>query len=149
MKTISAFLNILSLFLTISFHSCTKEGDPETQPVTKFSMDSISFEQAMKGWELYSWPNGNDWNYSILPGTNRIKSYTEVTTNRIVVMGKDSLKMLLNKMPEGEHIFWIGQKWLARCWGGDFGDLCLPDSRTISEIQAYCDQKNLALEVDD
>ena len=148
MKNKWVFLNISLMVIFLSFTRCSKEHEPEMQPVTEFSLDTISFEPSMKGWELYSWPNGNDLNFSILPGTNRLKSYTEVTGNRIVVLGIDSLKMLLDKIPEGEHIFWIGRQWLSRCWGSDYGNLCLPDSRTISEIQAYCDQKNLELVVD-
>jgi hypothetical protein len=103
----------------------------------------------MKGWELYSWPNGNDWNYSILVGTNRTKSYNEVTTNKIVVCGKDSLKMLLDKLPENEYIFWIGEEWLKSCWGNDYGDLSLPDNKTINEIKTYCEGKKLVLGISD
>jgi hypothetical protein len=139
-------LIMVSLFVaSFSCIKCSKESAPEMQPVNAIDIDTVSFERSMKGWELYSWPNGNDWNYSILGGTNRTKSYEEVTNNRIVVFGKDSLKMLLDKIPEGECIFWIGQGWLSQCWGGDFKDLSLPDSKTINEIRAYCNQKNLEL----
>jgi hypothetical protein len=99
----------------------------------------------MKGWELYSWPNGNDWNYSILIGTNRLKSYEEVTTNQIIVFGKDSLKLLIDKFPENEQLFWIGREWLERCWGSNYGDLSLPDENTINEIKEYCVQKKIVL----
>ena len=72
-------------------------------------LDTISFSHSMKGWELYSWPSESDWNYSILIGTNRNKTYQEVTTNKISVVGKDSLKILLDKFPANEQIFWIGK----------------------------------------
>jgi len=149
MKNLKISLVSMLIIVSISFTQCSKESDLDLRPVNQFNPDTISFEHSMKGWELYSWPNGDDWNYSILPGTNRTKSYVEVTGNRIVVLGRDSLKMLLDKIPEGESIFWIGQGWLARCWGGDFGDLALPDSRTLSEIKTYCAQKNLELFISD
>ena len=101
----------------------------------------------MKGWELYSWPNGNDWNYSVLPGTNRLKSYNEVIENKIVVLGIDSLKMLLDKLPAKEEIFWIGEGWLKRIWGTEYRDLSLPDSIIIKDIKNYCSQKELILSI--
>jgi hypothetical protein len=140
------FLISLSLIVSLfGFTECSNEEDLQAFPVATIKLDTLSFSTSMKGWELYSWPNGDDWNYSILPGTNRVKSYEEVTTNRILVLGIDSLKMILDKLPENENIFWIGEEWLERCWGTDYGDLALPDFITILEIEAYCIQNNLHL----
>jgi hypothetical protein len=139
---------IFSLIVTsFGFMKCSKEVIRESTPVIKINLDSISFQHSMKGWELYSWPNGKDWNYSILIGTNRIKSYEEVTTNQIIVFGKDSLKMLLARIPENEYIFWVGKEWLGKSWGSNFGTLSLPDNKTVNEIKEYCIQKKLVLSV--
>jgi hypothetical protein len=125
----------------------SKEYKPEDYIITLLvqknstKLDTISFAHSMKGWELYSWPHGSHWNYSIMMGTNRAKTYTEVITNKIAVIGKDSLKMLLNKFPAKEEIFWIGKH------GGDEWNLSLPDTNTISEIKNYCVQKELVLNV--
>lgn len=105
-------------------------------------LDTISFSHSMKGWELYSYPNGSDWNYSILMGTNRAKTYQEVITNKIAVVGKDSLKMLLNKFPAKEEIFWIGKRS-----GDGWDNLSFPNIGTINEIKDYCQQKELVLNV--
>ena len=102
----------------------------------------------MNGWELYSWPSGNYWNHSLLPGTNRLKTYAEVTGNPFVVFGSDSLKMLLNLLPDGEGIFWTGKKWLNNTRGGGYEDLILPDRSMVDEIIALCLVKNLVLKVD-
>lgn len=140
---------IIISFIIISFNSfkCSKETDREMHPVNKINLDTISFCRSMKGWELYSWPNGYDWNYSILIGTNRLKSYKEVTTNKIIVFGKDSLKLLLDRIPENENIFWIGKGWLEKCWGSNYGNLSLPDSWVVLEINEYCIQKKLVLNI--
>jgi hypothetical protein len=128
--------------------NCSKEMNQEMHPINKIDLDSLSFPHEMKGYELYSWPNGNDWNYSVLVGTNRIKLYEEVITNKIIVFGKDSLKMLLDRFPQNEYIFWVGKEWLGKCWGGNnFGTLSLPDNKTVNEIKAYCTQKKLKLNV--
>lgn len=105
-------------------------------------LDTISFTPSMKGWELYSWPDGSVWNYSILIGTNRSKTYQEVITNKISVLGKDSLKILLDKFPAKEQIFWMGKRL-----NDDWGNISLPDIQTINEIKNYCTQKELVLNV--
>ncbi|MCX6223548.1 MAG: hypothetical protein NTV01_02130 [Bacteroidia bacterium] len=142
-------IEIIALFLlgSINFLSCTKEKNQEPGPVGIINMDTISFHNSMKGWELYSWSNGNDWNYSVLVGTNRLKSYEEVTRNKIIVCGIDSLKMLLNKFPINEAISWIGEEWLESCWQENYGELSLPDENTLSEIRDYCILKKLILTV--
>lgn len=105
-------------------------------------IDTLSFTHSMKGWELYSWPNKSDWNYSILMGTNRAKTYEEVISNKITVVGKDSLKILLDKFPSKEEIFWIGKRS-----GDGWENLSLPDDNTLNEIKNYCTQKELELNV--
>jgi hypothetical protein len=67
--------------------------------------------------------------------------------NKIKVQGKDSLKLLLNRITEGEHIFWCGPEWLKRCWQADYGSLTLPNETTIEEIRAYCSKNKLNLSV--
>lgn len=123
-----------------------RDNNPESLIVTLLinknsKLDTITFTRSMKGWELYSWPKGNDFIYSILMGTNRSKTYDEVITNKIAVTGKDSLKMLLDKFPSKEEIFWRGKGT------GDWANLSFPDQNTIKEIKNYCQQKELNLQV--
>lgn len=124
------------------------ESKPEDLVVTLLvqknnsKLDNISFTHSMKGWELYSWPSESDWNYSILIGTNRNKTYQEVITNKISVVGKDSLKIMLDKFPANEEIVWI---WKPS--GDDWGNISLPDDPTINEIKDYCTQKKLVITV--
>jgi hypothetical protein len=147
MKSSQIIIVLLFIFVSFSFINCSKDKNQELDPVVLLNLDTISFEHSLKGWELYSWPNGNDWNYSILTGTNRLKSYEEVTENEIIVFGKDSLKMLLDKFPVNEEIFWASEGWLDRIWGGNFGNLSLPDDKIINEIKSYCSQKELLLSI--
>lgn len=124
-----------------------KENNPEALVVTLLikenngKLDTITFAHSMKGWELYSWAKGNDWKYSILMGTNREKTYDEVITNKVAVTGKDSLKMLLDKFPSKEEIFWMGKG------ADDWAKLSFPDQNTIDEIVNYAKQKELSLQV--
>ena len=144
-------LNIsLWVMLTFSFIQCAKDSDQEVQAyqtINKSGFDTISFQHSMKGWELYSWPKGDDWYFSILAGTNRTKAYSEVIQSPFIVCSADSLKLLLGKFPANEEIFWIGEEWLDRCWGNYYGNLALPDIYTLSEIKAYSIQKKLLLSI--
>src|SRR5665647_1587000 len=142
-KTILIY--VLLLAVVVNCVNCSRETQQQPLTVNKINLDSISFSHSMKGWELYSWPNGNDWNYSILLGTNRVKSYLEVTTNQLVVCGKDSLKMLLDKFPAGEYLFWAGKGWLGNSWSDNFENLALPDNATKLEIENYCFQRKIVL----
>ena len=143
--------NIAVFIILASFGctNCSKDPDQELKPIQGLNLNTLSFEHSMKGWELYSWPNGKEWEYSILLGTNRLKTYEEVISNKIVVCGKDSLKMLLDKFPAKEYIFWIGQGWLGNIWHESHGSLCLPDSVTVNEIKEYCKKKGLELMISD
>lgn len=143
MKTVILKITLIFIFYSFALLNCTKDKNRNSDPVKTLTLDMISFNHSDKGWELYSWPNGNDWNYSILPGTNRLKSYEEVTTNKIIVPGKDSLKMLLGKLPENEQIFWISETWLKNIWGNNYGSLSLPDQNTVDDIKTFCNQRKL------
>jgi len=141
-------LILLLCFIAI-LSACSDDSIQTQQPVKRIDLNTLTFAHSMKGWELYSWKKGDDWNYSILIGTDRLKSYDEVTSNEIIVTGKDSLKMVLDKFPEGEIIIWIGQGWLKRCWGNNYYDLSLPPEDIIDEIKQYCSQINLVLQITD
>jgi len=139
-------LILLFCFITI-LPGCSNDSTQTQAPVNSLDLNTLTFAHSMKGWELYSWKNGDDWNYSILIGTNRLKSYDEVTTNEIIVAGKDSLKMVLDKFPKGEVITWIGQDWLKGSWGSNYYNLSLPPGDIVDEIKQYCIQINLVLQI--
>lgn len=143
MKNFNIFLIVF--FMPFILFNCSKSTDNEYTPVKKLNLDSLTLESSLKGWELYSWQNGNDYNYSLLIGTNRLKTYEEVISNEITVYGIDSLKLLLAKLPEGEYIFWIGKSWLSSIWKENYKNLGLPDEKTVNEIKSYCIQKKLQL----
>ena len=137
MKRISIFILILLLF------ECTKDKTPISPHENAWTM----LPHSMKGWELYSWLNENKWEYSILTGTNRLKSYNEVISGDLVADSLDSLKLILNRLQEGEAITWLGRVWLERCWQKDYYNLSLPPEEILNEVKQYCNYHNLILEV--
>jgi hypothetical protein len=63
--------------------------------------DAVS-DAAPKGWVLFSWQTNKGWYFSLLPGTNRTKSWTEV--NLAKVLGFDALKGKLRNIGAGERL---------------------------------------------
>lgn len=83
---------------------------------------------AFKGMELYSWlPAGKDWHFSLLPGTNRLKSVPEIKAEETAIAGSDDLKVRLARLAEGESVFW---QHLA--------EESFPEGMA-QDLQAYCD----------
>jgi hypothetical protein len=102
-------------------NACSGTGECIT-----FKMASVatSLPRSMKGYELYSWyvEEEDAWYYTLVTGTNRWKSYAEVTTPesvitaddwvKITVRGMDSLRSVLDLLPEGEIVIRRDAGWL-------------------------------------
>jgi hypothetical protein len=85
---------------------------------------ATSLPRSMKGYELYSWyvEEEDAWYYTLVTGTNRWKSYAEVSTPesviteddwvKITVRGIDSLKSVLDLLQEGEIVIERDAGWL-------------------------------------
>jgi hypothetical protein len=116
----------------------------------------LSLPRSMKGYELYGWrAAGKDaWTYTLVTGTNRVKSYPEVSTPesaitqddwvKIAVSGTEALKSALDLLPEGEVVIWRGIEWLeeAPAAGEPF-----PNPETVREIERHCQQREIYLHV--
>jgi hypothetical protein len=140
----SIFTFLCSTFL---FAACSHPKKPATT-----GFDNLIVTHSMKGWELYSWPERNTWKFSFLTGTNRLKTYSEVTspggtTNLVMVGSVDSAKMVLDKFPAAENITLIGQGWLQNTWRGQYGNLQLPPQSAIDKLKSFSARKGLTFRV--
>lgn len=62
---------------------------------------------AFKGMELYSWkPEGEEWHFSLLVGTNMQKTEDEIRKLDRTIVGAEDLRVHLAKLAEGEQVFW-------------------------------------------
>ena len=111
---------------------CSKDTTPIQGPTNELDINSLEFSHSEKGWELYSWFDSNVWNYSILPGTNRLKTLDEVKENKIQVTGEEKLMMVLNKLPKSDTLTWKGPMWLTS-WQTTFGNLDLPPQEIVEK----------------
>lgn len=153
MKT-KQIIILFASFSLLLFSAC-KKNLVEDKPTPMSSIDTLNVPHQLKGYEIYSWPEGNEWYFSIMAGTNRIKTYSEVISTNpsgvhlITVTRIDALKLVLAKFPENEYITLIGQGWLHNCWGGNYGNIQLPPQNYIDEITQFCAQKKLILQITD
>jgi len=119
--------------------------------INKLSITEINkLPHSMKGYELYSWEEDNQWHFTLITGTNRTKTMEEITSNedfisetgwvKTHVVGADAIKDVLSRLPQSESVFWcdelhIGQKTEP--------DLRLPPEQITDAIMEYAEQCGL------
>lgn len=117
---------LFAISLGILFSAC---GSPAQSTATPFA-------ESMKGYELYSWYDGNEWNFSLLAGTNREKNLTEIQSTEVILLGIDKLKSTLEKVPSGEYITWSSKETLS-----------FPPDDIIEQVEQICKDQGLILTV--
>ena len=108
---------------------------------------SAQTSQSTKGYELYSWKIKSHWYYSLLPGTNRSKSYEEITSPGVVKKDASGLKAELEKIPKGEEVLWRSDAPPGAIKPGSapFVEMKHPSRARIKSIKAMCDKLGLKL----
>ena len=102
-----------------------------------------------QGYELYSWKIKGHWHYSLLPGTNRLKSYEEITAPGVVKRDADGLKAELRKLPRGERVFWMSDApaGASKSAAGQILNVKHPSRTRIKGIKAMCDKLGIKLKL--
>lgn len=111
------------------------------------SMVSAQAAQAIKGYELYSWKVKGRWHYSLLAGTNRAKSYEEITSKENERIGIDTLKDELKKLPRGAEVYWMSaaHAGVAKPQAKGSPVLELPSRQRIKRVKADCEKLGVKL----
>ncbi|HXI90814.1 MAG TPA: hypothetical protein VNO24_12425 [Blastocatellia bacterium] len=104
-------------------------------------------QTSMKGYELYSWKIKGHWYYSLLPGTNRVKTYDEITASSAVRRDAAGLKSELQKLPKGEQVFWMSDApaGASKSTAGQSLNVKHPSRKRIKGIKAMCDKLGIKL----
>ncbi|MEK6288779.1 MAG: hypothetical protein AABO57_23930 [Acidobacteriota bacterium] len=104
-------------------------------------------QQSMKGYELYSWKVKGKWHYSLFVGTNRAKTYGEITSRGAERIGIEALEAELKKIPRGGEVFWMGDAPAgARRPATDRAiDFKHPSRKRIESVRAICDKLGIQL----
>lgn len=151
MKT--ALILILPVMFALPFFS-----QPPEDRAAIFGSSPAPLPHSMKGYELYSWPGGEDWHFCLITGTNRLKSVEEVTGApahvsgaglvRISVVGQEALKSQLARLPSGEEIVWSGGDLLAGTGRGKTRPLALPPRSIVAGIESWAARHHLKIRTD-
>jgi hypothetical protein len=136
--------------------------DPRSNPVVIESLDQAGklltgpsaavdeLPHSMKGYELYSWSEDGQWHFTLITGTDRIKTIEEITSKgnfvsetgwvKIQVVGADAIKDVLSRLPEGESVFWCDELHIGQ---PTETDLQLPPGEIADAIEEYAKQCGL------
>ena len=120
--------------------------------ITKLSLTAVDkLPNSMKGYELYSWEENSQWHYTLITGTNRVKTMEEITSEEdfisetgwvnIHVVGVDAIKDVLSKLPRGEPVFWSGRLHTGETTGQI--NLRMPPKQIVDTISEYAEQCGL------
>jgi hypothetical protein len=149
------YLYSLLLLAAFALGGCAQ---PQQSQPTPTVWDS-ALPRSAKGYELYSWPaeDAQEWQYVLITGTNRLKSYEEIVSAgnavdesgwvRLSATGTEGLEALLSHLPDGESVTWIGEDSLERM-GVPLGNIRLPGKDVTDEIEIYCRQLGVELAVE-
>jgi hypothetical protein len=119
---------------------------------------ATSLPRSMKGYELYTWyvEEEDAWYYTLVTGTNRVKSLAEISTPgsvitagdwvKITVRGIDSFRSVLDLLPEGEIVIWLDA---GRLEGAPELEEAFPDQAVVREIERHCQRRSIRLDVVD
>jgi hypothetical protein len=86
----------------------------------------------MKGYELYSWLEGDQWKFSLLIGTNREKTLDEIQSTDAALEGVDALRSALEGVSVGQTITWLAKEPLA-----------FPPEEIIQQVAQICRDQGL------
>ena len=108
-----------------------------------------SLQGPMKGYEMYSWKRDGGWNFALMPGTNRSKTYQEITGGQAVHKGMDAIKVELRKLPKGSTIMWLNYAHPAvdKSLAPDSLRLEHPSGKRVRKLKKFCDELGLKLEL--
>jgi hypothetical protein len=124
MKTIAS--SLLVTLLALSLSSCQGAAQPE----------ATQLANSTKGYELYSWQEGDQWRFSLLVGTNREKSLDEIKSTDNILPDLDTLISTLEKIPSGQYVTWSSRETLS-----------FPPDRIIKQVEEVCKDKGLILNI--
>lgn len=113
------------------------------------AMDELP--HSLKGYELYSWLENNQWHFTLITGTNRNKTLDEIVAEensitdngwvKITVTGIPAIESVLSKVSRGEFIIWLS-RLLVQTGQSDI-KIQLPPQQDVNLIKEFSRQLGL------
>ena len=127
---------------------------PEPIGTLDFSTLPVQLPHSIKGYELYSWQTGEIWNFTLITGTNSVKSFEEIITPgnsvtddgfiKLSVSGEEGVKKLLQLLPSGEAVVWGGMDLGSQAPSGTVY-LTFPPQIMMDDLTAFCSNLGITL----
>lgn len=127
----------LFIFYTVLLTFAGSGGDGGAQ-TTHVAPGATRAQAHMKGYELYAWRVRGRWYFSLLVGTNRVKTRAEATSRASRLDGVESLKRSLRRLPAGAEVFWLTRR-VPR--------MSVPPRELVEELRGYCRRHGVVLHV--
>lgn len=111
----------------------------------------LTLPESFKGYELYSWQQDNQWNFTLITGTNRNKTTDEIIAQvksvtidgwvDIHVVGINAIKDILSRLQGHEFIVWQTGPSSAQV------TFAFPPADIVDEIRNYVMQCGLSITI--
>ncbi len=110
---------------------------------------------SMKGYELYSWSENNQWHFTIITGTNRNKTLEEITSQgdyisesgwvKVHVVSVDAIKDVLSQILQNEHVSWREDEFIILPEPAEQTNinLQLPPEQIVDTIKEHAERRGL------
>jgi len=142
---------LLSLVIAALLSACTTGSPGYSKPDWEKIPDQLP--ASLKGYELYSWQVNEEWIFTMTTGTNRSKSFEEITSTenefedefvKITVTDLEDLETLLARLPAGTEVFWSGIDLTGQVEEGTLY-FSYPPPETVTEITKLAEELDLQL----
>ncbi len=127
---------------------------PSLLPTLDWNALPEEFPQSMKGFELVSWQIGESWNFTLISGTNREKTFEELMSPdsgvdengfvKITVSGFAQIKTVFDHLPEESEVFWGGMDLAGQVPEGTLY-FSYPPQDSMDDLIAYAKDRGVTL----
>jgi hypothetical protein len=130
--------------------------DVTSSPLPTLDWNTLpeEFPQSMKGYELVSWQVGESWNFTLISGTNREKTFEELMAPdsnvdengfvKITVSGFAQIKTVLDRLPVESEVFWGGMDLTGQVPEGTLY-FSFPPQDSMDDLIAYAKDRGVTL----
>lgn len=112
--------------------------------------------ESMKGYELVSWQSGGEWNFTLVTGTNRSKTFEELLAPdssvsadgfvKITVPGVEGIKKVLAMLPAKTEVFWNGMDLSGQVPEGTIY-FAYPEKSVQDDLISFCNKHDVTLNI--
>jgi hypothetical protein len=157
-----ALANTIAISLGYPSQSFFKGDDPRNNKTIMASLKQSGklittpdnpLPHSFKGYELYSWQQDNQWNFTLMSGTDRNKTIQEIISGNntvtadgwvnIHVVGLNALKALIWRIPLDEYVTW----WLGPSSAEFNVTFAFPPADDVNAIKSLAAQCGLFLSI--